>query len=235
MTTRTGRDTELSVLRRRAYGPDADIAADPDAARRLERLERASRAGSVGVPPEAGPDVIAEAQGLTASPSDAVTPAVRSARPGASWWRRRSTWAAATTIAVSAAVAAGVTFVAAGPRPDATLVMTGETPTEALTGNILWLISAYDIDRDTVIGHAGFADMSVWTARTETGMRCLFLTVGDTQELQTSCMPAGLDPTIDFTLYPGMTDVVGGDYPDRTALRFVFRGDGVDVWIMPPP
>lgn len=236
-------ERELESLRRRAYGPDADIAADPEAAGRLDRLERAARAttgtrdasGRNRQDPAPHHDHPAHVPHHTPEALTAPAPDPPDEPPARSpWWRTHPLWLAIATVAVSAAVAMGIAYVAAGPPPDESLAMTGDTPTEALKRNLQWLTATHDIDRDSIVGHEGFAEMSVWTGRTDTGLRCLFLTAGDAYELAASCMPAGLDPKIDFTLYSGMAELVGDDLPDGTALRFVHRGDVVDVWVRPP-
>ncbi|KHK95285.1 hypothetical protein LK09_19525 [Microbacterium mangrovi] len=104
---------ELAELRRRAYGPDADIAADPEARARLAELEAASHArhpGASPVPP--GPDA--------AGPHDPGRPApVEASVPEDPVPRRRR------TRIVGAAVTAGFLLVVAAvlwPRPPAPVV-----------------------------------------------------------------------------------------------------------------
>ncbi|MEV8370735.1 hypothetical protein [Microbacterium sp. NPDC064584] len=76
---------ELQALRRRAYAPDADIHADPDALARLEQLEeqvRRAREAALAAAPAAppAPDTAARAPdaadpAAAADPSDAADPA----------------------------------------------------------------------------------------------------------------------------------------------------------------
>lgn len=103
---------ELALLRRRAYGPDADIDADPAAVARLDELETRVRLGfaaRAGTPrPESthGAGAVAGAVGVDVAPTgpapDAVT-AAAAERP------RRYGWRIAVACAVAAvAVVAGV-------------------------------------------------------------------------------------------------------------------------------
>ena len=226
-------ERELARLRRRAYGPDADIAADPKAAARLSELESAARGDRT-------PSRFADSADKT-PPRDwadrTTPPATDGSGPEttAGRWRRHPIWVAAVTAALCAAIAIGVSFVSAGPKPDAALAATGDAPSSTLMRNISWLFSSYGVDPDTMVSHGDFAAVSVWTAEAKGERRCLFLTVNDEYVLERACMPAGLDPIIDIIIAPTTTSLVGrGTYPESTALRFVSRDDTVEIWVRSP-
>ena len=224
-------ERELARLRRRAYGPDADIAADPRAAARLTELESAAR--GVGTPSRFAGRVDSTraddgADGATPpAATDGVGPRITAGR-----WRRHPIWVAAVTAALCAAIAIGFSFVSAGPKPDAALAANSDAPSSSLMRNISWLFSSYGVDPDSMVSHGDYAAVSVWTAEAKGERRCLFLTVNDEYVLERACMPAGLDPIIDIIIAPTTTSLVGrGTYPESTALRFISRDDAVEVWV----
>jgi len=118
---------ELRELRLRAYGPDADIAADPGAQRRLQELEAREASASsphrvahpsepVAVTEPAGVDRIPRADEGTAEPDDPLsttseTPGDVRAEPTSTWRLSRRlvlTWVG--SLAIVAIVAASVSW-----------------------------------------------------------------------------------------------------------------------------
>lgn len=98
--------TELAELRRRAYGPDADIAADPAALERLIELEHGVRAASTG--PAAGATDIdtTTAAGTTAAGAGPVRPGPAAPLPRGRRWHL-ALIAGVGAVAVVLATAAG--------------------------------------------------------------------------------------------------------------------------------
>ncbi len=125
------RRAELERLRRRAYGPDADIYGDPAAIARLAELEDAVRRERSGGDAGHGP------ARLAADATDGLTPdSARAQRPG----RRRS--AIGVTVVVVAAAVAGAVFLTgelvrsvAGPTPAASTARSpGPSPVASVEG-----------------------------------------------------------------------------------------------------
>lgn len=122
---------ELKALRRRAYGPDADIHADPTALARLEQLEEQVRrereaALSTAVAPSApGPAATGSSASATRAPAPpapaavltdpATAPAPESAREPAPPARRRWVVAGAVLV-VGAVIVAGQVWDASRPQ-----------------------------------------------------------------------------------------------------------------------
>lgn len=105
-----GLDEELRRLRARAYGPDADIAADPEALRRLEELEtRIHPAPAVDDPPliDVVPSAAAEPVEATAD-EPAVEPTEDDVEPAPS----RARWVV-PVLCIGSAVAAAAVAVSA--------------------------------------------------------------------------------------------------------------------------
>lgn len=127
------RSKELADLRRRAYGPDADIDRDPAAQRRLSELEALARTHAAGdavdvAPEPAGPsapsdvpDAQADAGGEASDPppipaaeeEPGPLPAIAAAEPAGAtvarpWWRRLPRWTVTALAGVAAGVAIGI-------------------------------------------------------------------------------------------------------------------------------
>ena len=109
---------ELAALRRRAYGPDADIFGDPDALARLARLEDRLRLIRT---PATAPDLIDAAPTVTLPEETPVAPATVVVESGGSP-ARAPRWHArlVTATAVVALVLGGAAWTAA-TTPDAAL------------------------------------------------------------------------------------------------------------------
>lgn len=124
---------ELAVLRRRAYGPDADIAADPEARTRLSELEAAARREHLGRTLELPPVEAARSRSVgghggddpvvpgpvprDSEPRDRVPLApepVDPVPPVHTRGGRRSVWGAAAVLTAAAVL---VATVALWPRP----------------------------------------------------------------------------------------------------------------------
>ena len=186
---------ELAALRRRAYGPDADIDGDPQALRRLEELENRARE-EYAVAPSAGSSPAAAAEGAErgAPPTEIdVGPAPR-----------RLGWRVAAVAGV-AAVAVLVVVQITGPQTVAPVAEASPPATPAIplvdraaTGSETTLVDI-PLDRSLaryveqpaapqfpVEGGLRWAESlgayygwTVWLARSATGQRCILLDGGD--------------------------------------------------------
>ncbi|WP_374313843.1 hypothetical protein [Microbacterium sp.] len=243
------RSVELEELRRRAYGPDADIALDPVAQQRLSELEELAKrlaepsddpAGQHPVPiAEKEQDTVArhrEAPTASVSESaeppektDAAAPPAASLRP---WWRRIPLWSVAAVAGIALGAAIGFTWPSGdGPPPDLTLGVDpgGGERGAGFTENLDY----WGVNPGTVVPHEGYDTIQVWTALGIDESRCLLLS-HDGSFLTATCSGAGLDPVLDFTIYDGMSLDLETPLPVGTVIRFVGHEGSVDVWVRPP-
>jgi hypothetical protein len=185
---------ELAALRRRAYGPDADIAGDPKALLRLEELENRARLEIAALDtPSAG----APAHSIAERPAP---PAVTDARPRA----RRLGWRAVAVAGVAAVAVLVVVQITGpqtvGPVAEASSSATVATPLvdRAVTGSESTLVDI-PLDRSLaryveqpaapqfpVEGGLRWAESlgayygwTVWLARSTSGQRCILLDRSD--------------------------------------------------------
>lgn len=243
------RSSELAALRRRAYGPSADIALDPAAQQRLSELEELARPPLV--PPAETLDPLtpefdraddAEAPGagrhrlpgadptsLAAELTDASPAAPPADRP---WWRRIPLWSVTAVIGIAVGAAIALTWPNDdAPPPDLTL---GIDPGGGERGaGFAENLDYWGVDPGTVVPHEGYDAIEVWTARGVDESRCLLLS-HEGAFLSATCTGAGLDPVLDFTVYDGMSLDLETPLPVGTIIRFVGHEGSVDVWVRPP-
>lgn len=251
------RSIELEQLRRRAYGPDADIALDPVAQQRLSELEDLARKPATPASPttpvvepeepepmppardeaSAPPSPVAADRAprrpVEPEPKAAETDAARPASPqDRPWWRRIPLWAVAAIAGIGVGAAIGFTWPSDGdPPPDLTLGVDadGAERGAGFTENLDY----WGVDAGTVVPHEGFDTIQVWTALGIDESRCLLLS-HDGSFLNATCSGAGLDPVLDFTIYDGMSLDLETPLPVGTVIRFVGHEGSVDVWVRPP-
>lgn len=251
---------ELAALRARAYGPAADIDADPAALARLRELEDAAHvadptARAAGTDPRSrdvdaagearAPDdpfapvpVQAPAAGTVESvvASDGAGPPAdgpaRLSRP-----RRRRVgvlWplSVAATVLLTAVVITGVV----PPRsadPRAPLVLT--RPASPL------LTVAVDMADQRVVAFHGVTIVK-FTVRggPSNGDTCLVLVERDAPAADAGpgdgiahegCSAGPLPPVMQFTVDEGDSRLLRARYPTGTGLRFTVDGDGTRVWV----
>lgn len=254
---------ELAELRRRAYGPDADIAHDTAAQQRLRALE-ASRRPIVRAAP-ALPDSALTRTPVTTAPSAELadpppTPAAPSpatAQPGPAdpiaeeseaprsislqpWWRRHARWVIGSVAVLLIAATASVASNLAAPLADATLAPVRTTANDRLRVIQPGYIEMYAINAQTLRLHESFellGDTEVWTAESKTGGYCLML-ISATESYGTytaGCVPHGIDSLLDVYVFEGMPEGLGLDLPVGSVIRFTYRGDDVNVWVAEAP
>lgn len=244
------RSIELAALRRRAYGPDADIGRDPVAQQRLRELEDLARPpverSVEPIAPEPAPPAaddapvrpsdaaLDDATTTDATPepaerTDAAPPAAPSVRP---WWRRVPLWSVTAVAGIALGAAIGLTWPGDdGPPPDLTLGIdpSGGERGAGFTENLDY----WGVQPGTVVPHEGYDTIQVWTALGIDESRCLLLS-HDGSFLSATCTGAGLDPVLDFTIYDGMSLDLETPLPVGTVIRFVGHEGSVDVWVRPP-
>ena len=229
------RQQELDELRSRAYGPDADIDRDADALARLIELEELARLDS--------PEPIAETGGSapTATPaSSAGGPTVvildgdgnpvdsADMAPGPQarrrWWRRVPLWAyIAGALAIGLAVGLAVPPLLP-PHPATTLQ---QVPVEGAPLDF----QMYGIPASSPVRYESFHNLEVWSAQTEKGSMCIVVTTDTGEWIGAGCAPQPLDAMADVTFFAGMRPINGLELPEGSVLRFILRGDVMEVWI----
>lgn len=246
------RSRELADLRRRAYGPGADIARDPVAQQRLSELEELARTvpdepmadqvdpyieDAVPDGDEASAAVDEPAANAGSAPEGAsARPLVDSAEPPSArsrrWWRRVPLWSITAVAGIAIGVAIGFTWPSDdGPPPDLTL---GIDPSGGERGaGFAENLDYWGVDEGTVVPHEAYDVIQVWTALGVDGSRCLLLS-HEGSFLSATCTGSGLDPVLDFTIYDGMSLDLQDALPVGTVIRFAGHEGSVDVWVRPP-
>lgn len=243
------RSVELAALRRRAYGPEADITRDPIAQQRLSELEALARTlTAVDEEPvapslddagdEASDSSISRGarssadqparEALGPAEGEPPIPVVR-ARP---WWLRIPVWGITAVAGIAIGAAIGFTWPSDdGPPPDLTL---GVDPRGGERGaGFTENLDYWGVDPGTVVPHEGYDAIQVWTALGIDESRCLLLS-HEGSFLSATCTGSGLDPVLDFTIYDGMSLDMETPLPVGTVIRFVGHEGSVDVWVRPP-
>lgn len=253
-----GGSRELADLRRRAYGPDADIQRDPDAVARLHELEALSRDQSPAPEPASiervSPTPRAAAAGAvrgegSAPPSTAERATdgpVNQGEPpegGAAsdstvakrpWWRRIPVWGvAAVSLIAGVVIAVGGLWIgsqsAPTDGPDLTLARSaGGERGPGFAQNLDY----WGVDRGSLKPYETFDSIGVWTARGSEESRCLLLSY-EGQIFTGACIGGGLDPVLDMTVHRDMPVKYERALPVGSVVRFVATDEGIDVWVRP--
>ncbi|HKP07780.1 MAG TPA: hypothetical protein VJU58_11065 [Microbacterium sp.] len=218
-------ERELDTLRARAYGPDADIDADPGAMARLVELEAAHLAAVTAV----------RAAGATAD-VDVDVDAVAVAAPVIEFpheaSRRHRAWLSAGVIVLCGiAVAAAVWNLA--PRPDATL---REAAVEG-GSDIIRVLSAQGRgpDASTLRRFEPYHDVGVWSFQNAAGKVCFV--VWDrlaSGRFSIKCALAGTEVALSLTVESEGVDDFAPWLPDGSIVDFHLREHTVDVFVRPP-
>lgn len=249
---------ELAALRRRAYGPAADITADPAALARLSELEAHDRAVDVEEHAEAGADerVVQDADdggarfdalvpgaaavdGAASDHDDARPVGVRP-RPVAAHWIVG--WAASIVLVgvVVGAVVFGLASVppvaTAAGRQIATLTERVDVPPEITSWTPGGIATGYRFEGliivPTPIGVGPFG----------AGSECLLVAPADgfqsdgsvRGETFWSCRAGGFPASVQFVVSSSAPEALRARFDLGTALMFVLDGDRVGVFTDPP-
>lgn len=231
----------MERLRRRAYGPDADIANDASAQARLSELEAAERRGrtpvvgaaaasrspaSVAVP---GPELLA---GSLIADSD---PADRGA--SAPWWRRRRIlpWAIAAIGVLAAAITIGVSVddssevvdESSEPKPVAQLTPQG-TPGNASIPVDDQTLGAAGLTVADFVSYGSYGPLQIWSTTKVANNRCIAVVVEEHISVF-ECTAPSVDTIARFNIDPDL--VPPGPSGELTPyIRFVLHDEVVDVY-----
>ncbi|MDN3495931.1 hypothetical protein QL996_08335 [Planococcus sp. APC 4015] len=222
---------ELERLRRRAFGPHADIDTDPPAIARLQELESAARDASRGGPAadEADRAVVsdepdADPAGPADSPPDPTTdfPRVTRLAHVRAWLRSPVAWALSVIAAV--VVTAVVTLAAvAGQPPVARLGPSdGDVPR-----------AAADFLRGDVVVYEEFEGMSIFSGVRigQPDFTCLILI--DAERVDNlaglACAPSEFSVSADLVVGSGSSAATRDRFEIGTPLRFTLVPEGVVV------
>lgn len=240
---------ELERLRARAYGPDADITADPSAIgrlRELEDLERTERSepapssagrGPVPVPPP-GPEVPPEPP-----EGDEAEPAPRERQPLIR--SKRAVWAWAVSLALVTALASAATTVGVSLVPVTTSVGAAQVATlaEDPAARIPSVFGERSDDNRAFADYFGVTAFvgSAQIDASENRSTCLYLL--DTDEIGDDSRSgfrgnfvyggcgAGIFPaTVQFVVSEGMPAAFVERFPLGTSVQFVYDGENVGVF-----
>lgn len=239
---------ELDDLRKRAYGPDADILRDPDALRRLHELEAQVRADepaptfSAAAPAQTAPQdpaSAAAAEPPTAMPHPASpaptgeTPAIRGASPPRRWWRRVPVWGWVAAVGVAGVIVGVASSASLTPRADTTLAPIGHMQPGL---EATWALSVEPwLTNDTPpVQHESLDKLRVLSATSAEGVSCLVVTWPSNWS-DVSCTPQGLTPVVDFVAYRGGPQPLDTPLAEGTVIRFELHGDVVDVTMREAP
>ncbi|WP_396668178.1 hypothetical protein [Microbacterium sp. R86528] len=217
--------SDLAALRRRAYGPDADIWGDDDAQHRLRELEQqerpSDRAVAGGEPawlsgsvPEPSPPTLSQGPPEIDAPTDAVLAP-----------RARRLWLVALASLVLGGIAGGALVSASVPRANLVLETTNDRLPEELSRQIM----DWGVGESGIQGHEPLGELTAWTAMSATGESCMIL-VARSSIQAVACAPGGLDPSVDVVVGRDVP-VPGPEIPDGSALRLLADDDGVAVWV----
>ncbi|KAA9089063.1 hypothetical protein [Microbacterium radiodurans] len=258
-----GVTAELRALRARAYGPDADIAADPVATSRLAELEAADRAAAAAAlrprepepEPEPEPEVVDEVAALFPEPVGS-TPDAREDAPADERTatprppkRLLLTWAG--SLALVAVLAVAVTsFTTARSAATATTL-----PDDAQITHVTTLLPT---GADVPDGLQDFSDGPARSFETFFGVEtievsvpwlpgdstCILLMSTEQRDENSSNSWSGYGQGCSAGAFPASLSFVVADehpeqlrerYPVGTALQFVARETGVDVFLSEAP
>lgn len=250
------RDAELAMLRRRAYGPDADIAGDPAALARLRELEAAERAVAPtsvvdttltpdgeqvatdeSIPaPNGAATVLDSSQqmvGMNAPgevANEGAAPEVAS-RPRRT---RRTLWAAAVTgLVAGVALTTGISWIA-GPHPDATLHPVTDADEEWDTsrfGDLAYM----GIRVDEMVSYGTFRGSEVWVGESDRGNRCIAVVGAPSAAWGFGCGVPPLDPTVDVVRWSDGYDPLFEGLELGSIVRFTLDGDVIHAWVGAAP
>ncbi|MEU1970281.1 hypothetical protein ABZ477_01345 [Microbacterium sp. NPDC019599] len=232
-------DVELAELRRRAYGPDADIAADPAAQLRLRDLE----ARELGIEQPARIEQPAPAEDPPSAPETSDVASTEHggeapiAPPTIAFWRGAGPWVIAIAAVVVAIVAGTALLATELSRPQAELTLSSRPlPTDVVVPGITTTtLQAWGIPPGALAYHGRVGTLDVWTMTDGADVGCVLLSV-DGSFYKQSCGRRPLEPQIDVLTGPDLIPPGSIDppVPPGSTVRFGLSDEDVRVFIARP-
>jgi hypothetical protein len=250
--------SELQHLRRRAYGPDADIAEDAAAQARLSELEAAQRrepdpvvddTAALPEPPE----------GLRPAPASVLQPGDEASvdhEPGgrpvtqrdpagaliagsktadkarsAPWWRRRRMlpWGIAAVAVLVAAIGIGVSVVEESNEPQPVARLTPQgQPGSASIPVDDDVPVRYDLTVADFISYGSYGALQIWSTTSLEDQRCIAVVVQNHISVF-ECTAPSVDTIADYNID---ADMIPPEPSGELSpyVRFVLHDDVVDVY-----
>ena len=223
------RADELAALRRRAYGPDADIQDDPRALARLAELERAIAPVASAQPDEPATDE-APAPARSAGQKPFAPP---TSHPTGRW--RNAIAVVAVTASVIAAIALGaLAFERVNrPQPVARFPALAE-PSQGTAFPLPYpeLLREFDFRQPFYVPHGEYGALDMWSATGPRGRQCLIVSVGG-EVPGFACTVRAIETIVDIrsqnSWMPDSPD--GGPIPNGSTVRFVLHDGVIDVYV----
>ncbi len=214
-------ERELNALRARAYGPDADIEADPVAMARLAELETAHLAAVAAARRTAG---------ATAPDAAVAAPAIEAPQEASPHRMSRAWLIAGVAVLSGLAIAAAVWNLA--PRPDATLQ---QVAAEA-NSDIIRVLSAQGRGpvASTLRRFEPYHGVRVWSVENHAGKVCYVVwDLAASGRFSITCAAPGTEVALTLRVV-SEGDEFGRWLADGSSIDFRFREDTVDVFVRPP-
>lgn len=235
---------ELQRLRRRAYGPDADIAGDAAAQARLSELEAAKRRGrapavdaaaALSAPvservPVLKPDEGSVAEQDPAGAAIAKSGPIDGALP-APWWRRRRSlpWVIAAVAVLSAAIGIGVFAVDESnqPTPVTQLTPQGQPGIASIPVDDDVPVR-YDLTVEDFVSYGSYGPLQIWSTTKPENKRCIAVVIENHISVF-ECTAPSVDTIADFNIDPNLIPPApSGELTPY--VRFVLHDEVVDVY-----
>jgi hypothetical protein len=252
------RATELAELRRRAYGPNADIHNDPAALARLHELETLER------PPLQAAQEVADAgiaehreRADAAAPTvstwlDDLAPTREHGEPRADGepraaddepsdevvapeknGRRRAKRIAAAAGVFVMGVAVGVLAVIS-LQPQPAFTMAAQEGLGDIDPTLPMQFGYWgEVDEGSMTSYGTFGEFDVWSASGDGGSTCLFLTDG-IEFGGMGCADVGLDPLVDIGAFYGYGRIEDDRIPSGSTARLLLQDGRIEGWLSEP-
>ncbi|SDG96295.1 hypothetical protein [Microbacterium pygmaeum] len=203
---------ELETLRRRAYGLDADIDADPVALRRLDELEARTHPLVVADVPDELSDPLRRTPHVPPEPKPSPPP------------RRNVFVIGVVLLLLWAANALTV------PHGEAVLVPTDSTQQERQDIIDLVDLTSFGMVGAQLESFGAFRELSVWSAVDDSGLTCLLVGSEADGLAQVACTPAPLQPSLDLRVGERIEAASVGGLGAGSVVRFAMDGHSIEVW-----
>jgi hypothetical protein len=89
----------------------------------------------------------------------------------------------------------------------------------------------YGIPAESPVRYQAYHGLDVWSATTDEGSVCVVVTTGAGEWMAAGCAPEPLTATADISFSPGMRQIEGLELSDGSVVRFILRGEVMEVWI----